>query len=63
VISAVPFSEASGSLNVVARALVIFTPLLFLAFTGSIWLVTGRRCGRSGRCAGGRPGHGDRGAV
>jgi signal transduction histidine kinase len=41
VISAVPFSEASGSLNVVARALVIFTPLLFLAFTGSIWLVTG----------------------
>jgi signal transduction histidine kinase len=41
VISAVPFSEASGSLSVVARALVIFTPLLFLAFTGSIWLVTG----------------------
>ncbi len=41
VIAAVPFSEASGSLNVVARALVIFTPLLFLAFTGSIWLVTG----------------------
>jgi signal transduction histidine kinase len=41
VISAVPFSEASGSLNVVARALVIFTPVLFLAFTGAIWLVTG----------------------
>jgi signal transduction histidine kinase len=41
VISAVPFSEASGSLSVVARALVIFTPLLVLAFTGSIWLVTG----------------------
>ena len=41
VISAVPFIEASGSLSVVARALVIFTPLLFLAFTGSIWLVTG----------------------
>jgi signal transduction histidine kinase len=41
VISAVPFSEASGSLNVVARALVIFTPVLFLAVTGAIWLVTG----------------------
>ena len=41
VIAAVPFSEASGSLSVVARALVIFTPVLFLAFTGAIWLVTG----------------------
>jgi signal transduction histidine kinase len=41
VIAAVPFSEASGSLNVVARALVIFTPVLFVAFTGAIWLVTG----------------------
>jgi signal transduction histidine kinase len=41
VIAAVPFSEASGSLNVVERALVIFTPVLFLAFTGAIWLVTG----------------------
>ncbi|MGH3295634.1 MAG: sensor histidine kinase [Trebonia sp.] len=41
VIAAVPFSEASGSLNVVARALVIFTPVLFLVFTGAIWLVTG----------------------
>ncbi|HEY6493811.1 MAG TPA: HAMP domain-containing sensor histidine kinase [Trebonia sp.] len=41
VIAAVPFSEASGSLNVVARALVIFTPVLFLAFTWAIWLVTG----------------------
>ena len=41
VIAAVPFSEASGSLNVVARALVIFTPALFLVFTGAIWLVTG----------------------
>jgi signal transduction histidine kinase len=41
VIAAVPFSETSGSLNVVARALVIFTPVLFLAFTGAIWLVTG----------------------
>jgi signal transduction histidine kinase len=41
VVAAVPFSEASGSLNVVARTLVIFTPVLFLVFTGAIWLVTG----------------------
>jgi signal transduction histidine kinase len=41
VIAAVPFSETSGSLNVVARALVFVTPLLFIAFTGAIWLVTG----------------------
>jgi len=41
VIAAVPFSEASGSLSVVARALVIFTPVLFVVFTGAIWLVTG----------------------
>ena len=41
VIAAVPFSETSGSLNVVARAMVIVTPLLFVAFTGAIWLVTG----------------------
>jgi signal transduction histidine kinase len=41
VIAAVPFGEASGSLNVVARALIIFTPVLFLVFTGAIWLVTG----------------------
>ena len=41
VLAAVPFSEASGSLSVVARALVIFTPVLFLVFTWAIWLVTG----------------------
>jgi signal transduction histidine kinase len=41
VIAAVPFSAESGSLNVVARALAIFTPVLFLVFTGAIWLVTG----------------------
>jgi signal transduction histidine kinase len=41
VISAVPFNEASGSLSEVARALVVVTPALFLAFTGAIWLVTG----------------------
>ncbi|HEY0937625.1 MAG TPA: HAMP domain-containing sensor histidine kinase, partial [Trebonia sp.] len=41
VIAAVPFSEASGSLSVVARALLIFTPALFLVFTWAIWLATG----------------------
>jgi signal transduction histidine kinase len=41
VIAAVPFSEASGSLTEVARALVFVTPVLFVAFTGAIWLVTG----------------------
>ena len=41
VIAAVPFSEASGSLQVVARALAIGTPVLVLAFTGAIWLATG----------------------
>lgn len=41
VVAAVPFSEASGSLQVVARALVIGTPVLFLAFTGAIWMATG----------------------
>ena len=41
VIAAVPFSEASGSLNVVARGLIIGTPVLFLVFAGAIWLVTG----------------------
>jgi signal transduction histidine kinase len=41
VIAAVPFSEASGSFSVVARALVIGTPVLFLAFTGAIWIATG----------------------
>jgi signal transduction histidine kinase len=41
VVAAVPFSEASGSLGVVARALLIGTPLLFLAFTGAIWIATG----------------------
>ena len=40
-IAAVPFSEASGSLQVVARALAIGTPVLFLAFTGAIWMATG----------------------
>lgn len=41
VIAAVPFSEASGSLNEVAHALMFVTPVLIVAFTGAIWLVTG----------------------
>jgi signal transduction histidine kinase len=41
VLAAVPFSEASGSLTVVSRALVLFTPALFLGFIGAIWLTTG----------------------
>lgn len=41
VLAAVPFSEASGSLTVVARAMVILTPVLLIVFTGAIWLVTG----------------------
>jgi signal transduction histidine kinase len=41
VVAAVPFNQASGSLSVVARALVFGTPVLFVAFTGAIWLVTG----------------------
>jgi signal transduction histidine kinase len=41
VIAAVPFSEANGSLSVVAKALIFGTPVLFLVFTGAIWLVTG----------------------
>jgi signal transduction histidine kinase len=41
VIAAVPYSAASGSLSVVARALIFGTPVLFIAFTGAIWLVIG----------------------
>ncbi len=41
VVAAVPFSEASGSLNVVGRALVIGSPVLFLVFTWAIWMATG----------------------
>lgn len=48
VVAAVPFNETSGSLNVVARAMVIVTPLLFVAFTGAIWLVTGSTLRRIG---------------
>jgi hypothetical protein len=55
VIAAVPFSEASGSLTVVARALAIFTPVVFLAFTGAIWLVTGSTLRPIGALRRGRP--------
>jgi len=41
VIAAVPYSSVSGSLSVVARALLFGTPLLFVLFTGAIWLAVG----------------------
>ena len=41
VIAAVPYSAASGSLSVVARALIFGTPVLFIAFTAAIWVVIG----------------------
>jgi signal transduction histidine kinase len=41
ILAAVPFSAANGSLTVVARALLLGTPVLFIVFTGAIWLVTG----------------------
>ena len=41
VIAAVPYSSVSGSLSVVGKALVFGTPLLFVLFTGAIWLAVG----------------------
>jgi signal transduction histidine kinase len=41
VVAAVPYSSVSSSLSVVAKALVFGTPLLFLLFTGAIWLAVG----------------------
>jgi len=41
VIAAVPYSSAGDSLSVVAKALVVGTPLLFILFTGAIWLAVG----------------------
>jgi signal transduction histidine kinase len=41
VIAAVPYSPASSSLTLVERALLIGTPLLFVLFTGAIWLAVG----------------------
>jgi signal transduction histidine kinase len=41
VIAAIPYSSAGDSLSVVAKALVLGTPLLFILFTGAIWLAVG----------------------
>jgi signal transduction histidine kinase len=41
VIAAVPYSSVSGSLSVVAKALVFGTPLLFVLFIGAIWFAVG----------------------
>ena len=41
VIAAVPYSSVSSSLSVVARALVFGTPVVFVLFTGAIWLAVG----------------------
>jgi signal transduction histidine kinase len=41
VIAAVPYNSADASLAVVGRALWFGTPLLFLLFTGAIWLAVG----------------------
>jgi signal transduction histidine kinase len=41
VIAAVAYSSAGDSLTVVARALAFGTPLLFILFTGAIWLAVG----------------------
>jgi signal transduction histidine kinase len=41
VIAAVPYSSAADSLRVVGHALVFGTPVLFLVFTGAIWLAVG----------------------
>jgi signal transduction histidine kinase len=41
VIGAVPYSSAADSLRVVAHGLIFGTPVLFLVFTGAIWLAVG----------------------
>jgi signal transduction histidine kinase len=41
VIAAVPYNSASDSLRVVARGLVLGTPVLFILFTWLTWLVVG----------------------
>jgi signal transduction histidine kinase len=41
VIAAVPYGSAAGSLSVVAKALAFGTPLLFILFTATTWLVVG----------------------
>ena len=41
VIAAVPYSSVSSSLSVVAKALLFGTPVVFVLFTGAIWLAVG----------------------
>jgi signal transduction histidine kinase len=41
VIAAVPYSSAGDSLSLVAKALLLGTPLLFILFTGATWLAVG----------------------
>ncbi len=41
VIAAIPYSSAGDSLSVVAKALIVGTPLLFILFTGATWLAVG----------------------
>jgi signal transduction histidine kinase len=41
VIAAVPYTSAGNSLSVVAKALAFGTPLLFVLFTATTWLVVG----------------------
>jgi signal transduction histidine kinase len=41
VIAAVPYGSVGDSLSVVAKALIIGTPLLFILFTGATWLAVG----------------------
>src|SRR6185437_9819789 len=41
VIAAVPYGSAGDSLSVVAKALILSTPLLFVLFTGATWLAVG----------------------
>jgi signal transduction histidine kinase len=41
VIAAVPYSSAADSLQVVGHALIFGTPVLFIVFTGAIWLAVG----------------------
>ena len=41
VIAAVPYSSAADSLQVVAHALILGTPVLFIVFVGATWLAVG----------------------
>ena len=41
VVAAVPYSSAADSLQVVAHALILGTPILFIVFSGAMWLAVG----------------------